>query len=95
MTSAAEKLKNNKSIAILDAAEKGGYGVVSVVCVNLTPVVLFAGAEKRLMIINYVVQPRGDHCDGQGRRVSPLTGHDPALPLGPHAVQIASRELRR
>jgi fructose-bisphosphate aldolase class II len=33
MSSEAEKLKNNKSIAILDAAEKGGYGIVSVVCV--------------------------------------------------------------
>lgn len=34
MSSGAEKLKNNKSIAILDAAEKGGYGIVSVVCVS-------------------------------------------------------------
>jgi hypothetical protein len=34
MSSGAEKLKNNKSIAILDAAERGGYGVVSVVCVR-------------------------------------------------------------
>lgn len=37
MSSAAEKLKNNRSIAILDAAEKGGYGIVSVVCVGLSP----------------------------------------------------------
>jgi fructose-bisphosphate aldolase class II len=35
MASGAEKLKNNKSIAILDAAERGGYGIVSVVCVCL------------------------------------------------------------
>jgi len=34
MSSGAEKLKNNKSIAILDAAERGGYGIVSVVCVR-------------------------------------------------------------
>lgn len=39
--SGAEKLKNNKSIALLDAAEKGGYGVVSVVCVSAVPVVSF------------------------------------------------------
>jgi fructose-bisphosphate aldolase class II len=38
MSSGAEKLKNNKSIAILDAAERGGYGVVSVVCVRLFPI---------------------------------------------------------
>jgi hypothetical protein len=37
MSSGAEKLKNNKSIAILDAAERGGYGVVSVVCVRAFP----------------------------------------------------------
>lgn len=35
MSSGAEKLRDNKSIAILDAAERGGYGVVSVVCVCL------------------------------------------------------------
>jgi hypothetical protein len=35
MSSGVEKLKNKKSIAILDAAEKGGYGIVSVVCVSL------------------------------------------------------------
>ena len=34
MSSGAEKLKNNKSIAILDAAERGSYGIVSVVCVR-------------------------------------------------------------
>jgi fructose-bisphosphate aldolase class II len=38
MSSGAEKLKNNKSIAILDAAERGGYGVVSVVCVRVFPI---------------------------------------------------------
>lgn len=27
MSSGAEKLKDNKSIAILDAAERGGYGI--------------------------------------------------------------------
>jgi hypothetical protein len=37
MSSGTEKLKNNKSIAILDAAERGGYGVVSVVCVRAFP----------------------------------------------------------
>lgn len=37
MSSGAEKLKNNKTIAILDAAEKGNYGVVSVCCVCLSP----------------------------------------------------------
>jgi fructose-bisphosphate aldolase, class II len=31
----AEKLKNNKSIAILDAAERGGYGIVAVCCVSI------------------------------------------------------------
>jgi hypothetical protein len=39
MASSAEKLKNNKSIAILDKAEKEGYGIVSVVCVS--SIVLF------------------------------------------------------
>ena len=34
MSSGAEKVKNNKSIAILDAAERGCYGIVSVVCVR-------------------------------------------------------------
>lgn len=34
MSSGVEKLKNNKSIEILNAAEKGGYGIVSVVCVS-------------------------------------------------------------
>ncbi|TVY85126.1 putative fructose-bisphosphate aldolase [Lachnellula suecica] len=39
MSAGAEKLKNNKSIAILDAAEKGGYGIVSVVCYNLEEII--------------------------------------------------------
>jgi len=46
MSSAAEKLKNNKSIAILDAAEKGGYGIVSVVCYNLEEIVATARAAE-------------------------------------------------
>jgi hypothetical protein len=28
-------LKDNKSIAILDAAERGGYGIIAVCCVSL------------------------------------------------------------
>jgi fructose-bisphosphate aldolase class II len=46
MSSGAEKLKNNKSIAILDAAEKGGYGIVSVVCYNLEEIIATARAAE-------------------------------------------------
>lgn len=46
MSSGLEKLKNNKSIAILDAAEKGGYGIVSVVCYNLEEIIATARAAE-------------------------------------------------
>ncbi|KAH8809793.1 putative fructose-bisphosphate aldolase [Hyaloscypha sp. PMI_1271] len=46
MSSGAEKLKNNKSIAILDAAERGGYGIVSVVCYNLEEIIATARAAE-------------------------------------------------
>ena len=46
MSSGAEKLKNNKSIAILDAAEKGGYGIVSVVCVRISTTQRTSGAKQ-------------------------------------------------
>ena len=47
MSSGAEKLKNNKSIAILDAAEQGGYGVVSVVCVRVFPLCNYDISENQ------------------------------------------------
>jgi hypothetical protein len=34
MSNSTEKLANNRSIAILDAATKGGYGIVAVCCVS-------------------------------------------------------------
>ncbi|PMD17435.1 aldolase [Hyaloscypha hepaticicola] len=46
MSSGAEKLKTNKSIAILDAAERGGYGIVSVVCYNLEEIIATARAAE-------------------------------------------------
>ncbi|KIN01988.1 hypothetical protein OIDMADRAFT_28115 [Oidiodendron maius Zn] len=46
MSSAAERLGNNKSIAILEAAEQGGYGVVSVVCYNLEEIIATARAAE-------------------------------------------------
>jgi hypothetical protein len=47
MSSGAEKLKNNRSIAILDAAERGGYGIVSVVCVRpFLPILRKAAASQ-------------------------------------------------
>jgi hypothetical protein len=47
MSSGAENLKNNKSIAILDAAERGGYGVVSVVCVRAFPFCTYDISENQ------------------------------------------------
>lgn len=42
----SDKLQNNKSIAILNAAEKGKYGVVSVVCYNLEEIWATARAAE-------------------------------------------------
>jgi len=39
MSSGVDRLKANKSIAILDAAERGGYGIVSAVCYNLEEII--------------------------------------------------------
>ena len=88
MSSAAEKLKNNKSIAILDAAERGGYGVVSVVCVCNS--ILRQGNK----VTDLAVQPRRGYRYVESGRVTPLTGYDSALPLGSHPVQVAPRESR-
>lgn len=46
MSSGAEKLKANKTIAILDAAERGGYGVVAVCCYSLEEIVATARAAE-------------------------------------------------
>jgi len=43
---ASAKLKDNKSIAILDAAERGGYGVVSHVCYNFEQIIAVARAAE-------------------------------------------------
>jgi hypothetical protein len=34
MSDLPEALKDNRSVAILDAAEKGGYGIIAVCCVS-------------------------------------------------------------
>jgi len=39
MSSSPAKLKSNRSISILEAAETGGYGIVSVVCYNLEEII--------------------------------------------------------
>ncbi|TAQ89000.1 hypothetical protein B7494_g2686 [Chlorociboria aeruginascens] len=46
MSTGAENLKANKSIAILDAAEKGKYGIVSVVCYNIEEIMATARAAE-------------------------------------------------
>jgi hypothetical protein len=58
MSSGAEKLKTNKSIAILDAAERGGYGVVSVVCVRVFPI-LYSRYFPELAIFFHLKLPSG------------------------------------
>jgi len=46
MSSGAEKLKVNKTIAILEAAEKGNYGIVSVCCYSFEQIVATARAAE-------------------------------------------------
>ncbi|KAH8592470.1 hypothetical protein B0O99DRAFT_517739 [Bisporella sp. PMI_857] len=46
MSTYAGKLKSNKSITILDAAEKAGYGIVSIVCHNVEEITATAGAAE-------------------------------------------------
>ncbi|KAH8663032.1 putative fructose-bisphosphate aldolase [Tricladium varicosporioides] len=67
MSSAAEKLKNNKSVAILDAAEKGKYGIVSVVCYNLEQIIAVSRAAESksspamILLFPWALQQFGPH----------------------------------
>ncbi|RFU35985.1 hypothetical protein B7463_g361, partial [Scytalidium lignicola] len=92
-TSSVDKLKNNRSIKILEAAEKGGYGVVSVY--NLEEIVATArAAEARnspamILLFPWAMQQFKSHLVNLAADVA----HNAKVPISVHLDHCQDIEM--
>lgn len=83
MSTAANVRKSNKSVAILDAAEKGGYGIVAVCCVSrISPLVYIQKTHKLTSSSQYNLEEIVATC-----RAAEATNSPAMILLFPWAMQ--------
>src|SRR6266498_4228440 len=88
----ADKMKDNRAIAILDKAAAGGYGVAGIPQCLAYAINVYI-TNKGLS--NVLLQPRRHTRHRPRRRSQELTGNDPALSLGHRIRRRPPRERRR
>ncbi|KAI9691822.1 MAG: hypothetical protein M1822_007894 [Bathelium mastoideum] len=87
-------LSNNRSIKILDAAEKGHYGIVSVVCYNIEAILAVARAAETqrspamILLFPWAIHYASSHLVAFAASVA----HSASVPIALHLDHAASAE---
>jgi len=95
MAPGAENLKHNRSIAILDAADKGGYGVVSVCCYNIEQITATARAAEAkaspamILLFPWAMTTFGSHLV----HFAASTAHSSSVPISLHLDHCQDIEM--